>query len=112
MAWPDRITPTGVWLVSRAWIIEEVASRGVDPDQQAALVDELTIYEPRRQHGLRNAFIFWLVAIASAQLADAVGLPKWTGFIAALLFFLGIARELAVRAVRWRLDQLLTDTQR
>lgn len=112
MAWPDRITPTGVWLVSRAWIIEEVASRGVDPDQQAALVDELTIYEPKRQHGLRNAFIFWLVAIASAQLADAVGLPKWTGFIAALLFFLGVARELAVRAVRWRLDQLLTDTQR
>jgi hypothetical protein len=112
MAWPDRITPTGVWLVSRAWIIDEVAARGVDPDQQAALVDELTIYEPKRQHGLRNAFIFWLVAIASSQLADAVGLPRWTGFIAALLFFLWIARELAIRAVRWRLDQLLTDTQR
>ena len=107
MAWPDRLTPIAVWLVSRAWVIDEVASRGIDPERQAALVDELVVYEPQRKHGLRNTFIYWLVVIASSVLAGAIGLPKWTGFAAALLFFVWVARELAVRTLRWRLDQLL-----
>ena len=112
MPWPDRLTPTAVLLVSRAWVIDEVASRGVDPQRQAALVAELEVYEPQRRHGLRNTFIFWTVVIASSALAGAFGLPKWTGFAVALLFFVWVARELAVRALRWRLDQLLADTPR
>ncbi len=112
MSWPDRLTPTAVWLVSRAWVVDEVASRGVDPQRQAALVDDLLVYEPPRRHGLRNSFIFWVVAFAAAGLAGAIGLPKWTGFAVALLFFVWVARELAVRALRWRLDQLLSDTER
>ncbi len=112
MPWPDRLTPTAVWLVSRAWVVDEVASRGVDPQQQAVLIDELVVYEPRRRHGLRNSVIFWLVVITAVSLAGAIGLPRWTGFAVALLFFVWVARELAVRALRWRLDQLLTDTQR
>lgn len=111
MSWPDRLTPVAVWLVSRAWVVDEVASRGVDPQQQAALVDELVVYQPPRRHGLRNTVIFWLVVIASVSLAGAIGLPRWTGFAVALLFFVWVARELAVRGLRWRLDQLLTDTQ-
>jgi hypothetical protein len=112
MPWPDRLTPTAVLLVSRAWVVDEVASRGVDPQRQAVLVDELAVYEPPRRHGLRNTVIFWLVVVAAAGLASAIGLPKWTGFAVALLFFVWVARELAVRALRWRLDQLLADTQR
>lgn len=110
MPWPDRLTPTAVWLVSRAWIIDEVASRGVDPQRRAALVDELVVYEPQRQHDLRNTFIYWLVVIAASMLAGAIGLPRWTGFAVAVLFFVWVARELAVRALRWRLDQLLADS--
>ena len=30
MPWPDRLTPTAVWIVSRAWVVDEVAPRGVD----------------------------------------------------------------------------------
>ena len=112
MSWPDRLTPTAVWLVSRAWVVNEVASRGVDPQRQATLIDELVVYEPPRQHGLRNSFIFWIVAIGAAGLAGAIGFPKWTGFAVALLFFLWVARELAVRTLRWRLDQLLAEPQR
>jgi len=111
MSWPDRLTPVAVWLVSRAWVVDEVASRGIDPQRQAALVDELVLYEPPRRHGPRNTVIFWLVVIASVSLAGAIGLPRWTGFAVAMLFFIWVARELAVRALRWRLDQLLTDTQ-
>ncbi len=107
----DRITPTAVVLVSRAWVVSEVASRGVDQQRQAALVDELVGYEPPRRNGLRNNFIFWLCALGAALLARAVGLPGWSGFVAALLIFGWIARELAVRALRWRLDQLLADAR-
>ena len=112
MPWPDRLTPTAVWLVSRAWVVDEVASRGVDPQRQAVLVDELVVYEPQRRHGLRNTVIFWFVVIAAVALAGAIGLPRWTGFAVALLFFIWVVRELAARALRWRLDQLLSDTQR
>ncbi len=109
MPWPDRLTPTAVMLVSRAWVVSEVASRGVDPQRHAALIDELVGYEPPRKNGLRNNFIFWIFALSAASASRAVGLPGWSGFVAALLIFIWIARELAVRALRWRLDQLLTD---
>lgn len=107
--WKDRLSPTAAGLVSRAWVINEVESRGVDPPHQLALVDELVGYEPPRRHGLRNNFIFWVSALGAAMLANAVGLPGWSGFIVALLLFVWIARMLAVRTLRWRLDQLLAD---
>jgi hypothetical protein len=39
--------------------------------------------------------------------ADAIGLPGWVGFVAALLVFAGIGHELAKRALRWRLGDLM-----
>ena len=76
MPWPDRLTPTAVWIVSRAWVVDEVAARGVDPQRQAVLVDELVVYEPPRRHGLRNTVIFWVVVFSAATLAGAIGFPK------------------------------------
>ena len=107
IGWRDRLTPTAVGTVSRAWVMREVAGRVGDESRCARLVDELVGYEPPRRHGLRNNFIFWIGVLAAAALSRLVGLPGWTGFVAALLGFLWIARELAVRALRWRLDQLL-----
>jgi len=103
----DRCTPTAVGLVSRAWVIGEVERREPDPARRAALIDDLTGYEPPRRHALRNMFLFWALAIAASGLADLVGLPKWSGFVAVLALFAWLARLLAVRALRWRLDQRL-----
>jgi len=112
--WRDRISPTAVGLVSRAWVIAEVdraADRAgvVDAATRAQLVDALVGYEPPRTHGLRNNAIVWVGLIGSAMAAGAIGLPGWVGFVAALGAFLLIARELAVRALRWRLAQLLAE---
>jgi hypothetical protein len=107
IGWRDRLTPTAVGTVSRAWVMREVANRVADEARRARLVDELVTYEPPRRHGLRNNFIFWGGVLGAAALSRLVGLPGWTGFVAALLGFLWVARELAVRALRWRLDQLL-----
>jgi len=107
IGWHDRLTPTAVGIVSRAWVMREVAGRVADESQHARLVDALAAYEPPRRHGLRNNFIFWIGVLTAAALSRLVGLPGWTGFVAALLGFLWVARELAVRALRWRLDQLL-----
>lgn len=107
IGWRDRLTPTAVGTVSRAWVMREVAGRVADESRRAFLVDELVIYEPPRRHGIRNNFIFWIGVLAAAALSQLVGLPGWTGFVAALLGFLWVARELAVRALRWRLDQLV-----
>jgi hypothetical protein len=107
IGWRDRVTPTAVGLVSRGWVMREVARRVGDAAMRARLVDELCAYEPQRRHGLRNNFIFWVGVLSAAALSRWIGLPGWTGFVAALLAFLWIARELAVRALRWRLDQLL-----
>ncbi len=103
----DRFLPTAVGLVSRAWVVEEVARRVEEPERRARLVDELIGYEPPRMHGLRNMALFWATAIGASGVADWLGVPPWTGFVAALVLFLGIARWLAVSALRWRLDQLL-----
>ena len=105
----DRLTPTAVGLVSRAWVVEEIEARVADPTIRPALVDELVGYEPPRRHALRNMFLFWLTAIAASALAGALDVPRWTGFVVAVALFVWLARLLAVRALRWRLDQLLRE---
>ena len=106
--WIDRLTPTAVLLVSRAWVLREVgALPGIDDARRAELVDELIGYEPERRHGLRNNFIAWLIMLGGAGLAGLVGAAPWLGFSAGLLIVLLLARELAVRALRWRLAQLI-----
>ncbi len=112
--WRDRITPTAVGLVSRAWVIAEVeraADRAgiADAATRAQWIETLCGYEPPRRHGIRNNAIVWVGLIGAAMLADAIGAPGWTGFVAALIGFVLIARELAVRALRWRLEQLLAE---
>ena len=105
----DRFTPTAVGLVSRAWVKREVARHTSDERLQRRWLDELTSFEPARRHGLRNMFLFWLVAIGASAAAGAVGWPRWTGFLAAVMGFLWLARVLAVRALLWRLAQLKAD---
>jgi hypothetical protein len=105
----DRLTPTAVGLVSRAWVVEEVEARVPDPVLRPALIDELVGYEPTRRHALRNMFLFWLTAIGASAMAGALDLPRWTGFVVTVLLFGWLARLLAVKALRWRLDQLLGD---
>jgi hypothetical protein len=108
--WQDRLTPTSTLLVSRAWVLDEVARLdGLDAAQRERLVDELTSYEPLRRDGLRNSFIVWLGLIGGSWLARLVGLPAWSGFVAALIVFVCIARVLAVGALRWRLQRLLQE---
>ena len=103
----DRLTPTAVGLVSRAWVVERVEQRTADASRRAALIDDLVAFEPPRRHGLRNMFLFWAGAIGASALAGALDLPRWWGFVAALLVFGWLARLLATRALLWRLDQLL-----
>ena len=103
----DRFTPTAVGLVSRAWVIEEVERRVADPAQRGALVEELVGFEPPRRHALRNMFLFWALAIAASTLAGELELPRWSGFAAVVLLFAWLARLLAIKALRWRLDRLL-----
>ena len=110
--WIDRLTPTAVLLVSRAWVLREVAALpGLDDLQRARLSDELISYEPERRHGLRNNFIAWLIMLGGAGLAELIGAAHWVGFVVGLLIVLLLARELAVRALRWRLAQLTRSTQ-
>jgi hypothetical protein len=106
----DRFTPAAVGLVSRAWIIREVSRQAADPALQRRWVDQLFEYEPPRKNGLRNNFIFWISALSAATLAGAAGIAPWIGFIAALIAFLGLARLLAVRALQWRLRQLVAES--
>jgi hypothetical protein len=103
----DRFTPTAVGLVSRAWVIDEVERQVADPARHAVLIDDLVAYEPRRRHGLRNMFFFWASAIAASALARAAGLPPWSGFVLIVIVFAWLARLLATRALRWRLEQLI-----
>jgi hypothetical protein len=103
----DRLTPTAVLLVSRGWVLVEVAAvPGLDEARRAELVDALVAYEPERRNGLRNNFIAWLLMLGGTGLADLVRLPPWLGFLAGLLLVLLLARLLAVRTLRWRLQQL------
>ena len=103
----DRLTPTAVLLVSRAWVLREVAALpGLDEARRAELVDELIAYEPERRHGLRNNFVGWLIMLGGTGLAQVAGLPPWLGFVSGLLVVALLARAVAVRALRWRLAQL------
>lgn len=97
--------PAAAGLVSRAWIIDAVDAAGIDPRDRQRVIDDLQGFEPPRRNGVRNTVIFWVGVIGTAMLADAIGLPGWTGFVVALLGFAWIGRELTVRALRWRLDQ-------
>ena len=105
--WIDRLTPTAVLLVSRAWVLREVAALpGLGEARRAELADELIGYEPERRHGLRNNFIGWLIMLGGTGLARLAGVPPWLGFVAGLLVVLLLARAVAIRARRWRLAQL------
>jgi hypothetical protein len=107
ITWRDRLTPTAIGLVSRAWVIERVARiDGVDEQTRGEWIEALCAYEPQRETGMRNRIIFWGGAIGAAMLAQAIGLPGWAGFVAALAGFLLLARRLATRTLDWRLDQL------
>jgi hypothetical protein len=109
--WTDRLTPTEVLLVSRAWVLREVdALPGLSEARRAELADELIGYEPERRHGLRNNFIGWLIMLGGTGLAQLAGVPPWLGFVAGLLVVLLLARAVAVRALRWRLAQLTGPT--
>jgi hypothetical protein len=103
--WQDRLTPSAAGPVSRAWVIDAVDAAGIDPHDRQRVIDDLVSFEPPRRHGIRNTFIFWAGVIGAAMGATAIGLPGWTGFAFALVCFAWIGRELAVRALRWRLDQ-------
>ena len=105
--WVDRLTPTAVLLVSRAWVLREVAAiPGLDDARRAELIDELIGYEPERRHGLRNNFIAWLIMLGGTGLARLLGVPPWLGFVVGLLIVSLLARELTTRTLRWRLAQL------
>jgi hypothetical protein len=72
-------------------------------------VDELVAFEPPRRHQVRDNLMVWIGALGAAALAGTLGAPPWTGFVVALLLFMLLARALAVRALRWRLAQLLAE---
>jgi hypothetical protein len=108
----DRFTPTAVGLVSRAWVIAEVERSVAEPTLRPVLVETLIAYEPPRRHGIRNNVIVWGGLLGCTMLAGAAGLPGWAGFVAALAVFVALARVLAVRALRWRLAQLLQERAR
>jgi hypothetical protein len=108
--WLDRITPTAVLLVSRGWVIDEVARvPDLHAHERDRLVEELIAYEPPRRHGLRNNFIVWLTLITLSWLASRVGLPAWVGFAAGLLILIAVARALAAGALRWYLRKRVTE---
>ena len=107
--WTDRLQPTAIGLVSRAWVIDEVERRVADPAQRGRAVDALIEYVPPRRHPVRDNFIFWLVTLGLAMLAGALGAPPWIGFGVGLIGFAVIARVLAVRALRWRLARWLEE---
>jgi hypothetical protein len=106
--WIDRLTPTAVLLVSRAWVLREIASLpALSEARRAELVDALIAYEPERRHGLRNNFVAWLLMLGGTGVARLAGIAPWIGFIGGLLVVLLLARMLAVRALRWKLARLV-----
>lgn len=104
----DRISPTEVGVVSRAWVIGEVMRVPALSDaRRRQLVDQVCGYQPPRKHGLRDNFIAWLVLLGGAALFNALDLPGWIGFVIGLVVLTALARVLAVKALRWQLQQLL-----
>jgi hypothetical protein len=43
------------------------------------------------------------------MLFNALGLPGWLGFVIGLAMLTALARLLAVKALRWRLERLLAE---
>jgi hypothetical protein len=108
--WLDRVTPTAVLLVSRGWVLDEVARvPGLDAAMRERLVEDLIAFEPPRRHGARNSLFVWFTLLGAAMLATELGLPGWWGFVPALCALLVLARVLATRALRWRLAALLDE---
>jgi len=107
----DRFSPAAVGVVSRAWVIAEVLRVPALSDaQRRQLVEQLCDYQPPRKHGLRDNFIAWMILLGGAMLFNALGLPGWIGFVLGLVLVTALARTLAVRALRWRLDRLLVES--
>ena len=106
----DRFTPTAVGVVSRAWVIGEVMRVPALSDaRRRQLVDQVSDYQPPRRHGLRDNFIAWLILLGGAALFNALDLPGWIGFVIGLVVLTALARVLAVKALRWQLQQLLVE---
>lgn len=106
----DYLTPTEITLVSRAWVLTEVAQvEGLTEPQRARLVDDLIAYSPPRKHGLRNNLIVWFSLLGCTLLAGGLGAPPWTGFVVMLAVLFVLARVLAVKALRWRIGQWIDE---
>ncbi|MDZ7651540.1 MAG: hypothetical protein U5L03_02670 [Burkholderiaceae bacterium] len=106
----DRFTPTAVGVVSRAWVIGEVMRVPALSDaRRRQLVDQVCDYQPPRKYGLRDNFIAWLILLGGAALFNTLDLPGWIGFVIGLAVLTALARVLAVKALRWRLQRLLAE---
>jgi hypothetical protein len=106
----DRLTPIAVGVVSRAWVLREVAAvPGLDAAARSRLVDALSEYQPPRRQPMRDNFIAWAVLLGGAMLFNALDLPGWIGFVLGLVALTAVARLLAVRALRWRMAQWLDE---
>jgi hypothetical protein len=106
----DRITPVAVGVVSRAWVLREVAAvPALDAAARSRLVDALSEYQPPRRQPMRDNAIAWVVLLGGAMLFNALDLPGWFGFVLALMALTAVARVLAVRALRWRMAQWLDE---
>jgi hypothetical protein len=106
----DRLTPIAVGVVSRAWVLREVAAvPGLDAAARSRLVDALSEYQPPRRQPMRDNLIAWAVLLGGAMLFNALDLPGWIGFVLGLFALTAVARLLAVRALRWRLAQWLDE---
>jgi len=55
---------------------------------------------------LRNNFIAWILMLGGTGIARLIDVEPWIGFVAGILIVLYLARLLAVKALRWKLDQL------
>jgi len=106
----DRFIPVAVGVVSRAWVLREVAAvPGLDAAARRRLVDALSEYQPPRRQPMRDNFIAWVVLLGGAMLFNALDLPGWIGFMLGLVALTAVARVLAVRALRWRMAQWLNE---
>ena len=106
----DRFIPVAVGVVSRAWVLREVAAvPGLDAAARSRLVDALSEYQPPRRQPMRDNAIAWVVLLGGAMLFNALDLPGWFGFVLALMALTAVARVLAVRALRWRMAQWLDE---
>jgi hypothetical protein len=81
----DRLTPTAVGLVSRAWVLREVAAvPGLDAGARRRLVDVLSAYQPPRRQPMRDNAIAWAVLLNRAAMVcrrtrgNAAAAARWS----------------------------------